>query len=171
MKSIILVFVFIGLLICAEFFIPAPRAAVSMNGQLPSTSGKAIDVLINLTSLMITFALAIIGGIAFFLKGALKAEMVITSSPKNILFASGLSAIASVYCGHLIYAAVIDMLSNDFFDPNADFLVWPARLQYLTLLSALLLLLIGAVRLVPGPHKSAAQTEPPEGVNRPAAPA
>ena len=155
MKFIILIFLFFALLVWAEFLIPPPSVALSLNGQLPSTSAKAIDTLIGLTSLMITFALALVGGIAFYARGTLKAEIAISPSARLVLLASGLSAIASIYFGHLVYAAVIDMLSNDFFTPGAAFLTWPARLQYVTLLSALMLFLIGAVRLSSAPQNSA----------------
>jgi hypothetical protein len=129
--------IFAAALIIIELQFRPPTAAVDLAGKLSKTQAKAIDVLLSLISLFVTFALSVLGGIAFFLSSALKKEMSLRRPALVLLAAAGLLSILSVFFGHLVFTAMIDMLANDILVFQATFLLWPMRLQYISLLLAL----------------------------------
>lgn len=90
--------------------------------------------------------MAALGGIAFFLKGALKAEFDLSRSEGALMICAAVNALASIFAGHLVYTNAIEMLRNCFIAIQSTAIVWPVRVQYLTLFLSVLLLFSSALQ-------------------------
>jgi len=141
-------------LVFVELQFHPPIASVDLGGKLSQTQAKAVDVVLGLAALFVTFALSLLGGIAFFLSSVVKREINLREPARPLLFIAGILGILSLFFGHLVYGALIDMLANNILVFHASFLVWPIRLQYILLLLALLLFL-SAVVIATAPERAA----------------
>ena len=136
-------------LIAIESSFRPPVAGTDLAGVLNQTQEKAIDLMLNLVSLFVTFAISILGGSAFFVASSLKKELPLRKWSRVLLATSGVLGVMSIFFGHLVYSALVTMLANDFLDLHASFLVWPMRLQYVCLLLELSAFVAVVVYAVP----------------------
>lgn len=130
----ILILIILILFIFEYYIYDLPDISVALNGKLNSVQTKAIDLLIDFTKLFITFALGILGGVSYFIKGSNKMPIIQTRFMLFSLILCITSAVLSIFFGHIIFIAVIEMLGNDFFDIFANIIVWATKLQYIFLL-------------------------------------
>jgi hypothetical protein len=136
----------IAIFVFIELTLPFPPAGAQLPDKIPEATVKSIDLLIALTSLFITFAMAALGGIAFFLKSALKAEFDLSCSEAALMICAAVNAVASIFAGHLVYTNTIEMLRNSFIAIESAAIVWPIRIQYLALFLSILLLFASALQ-------------------------
>ena len=137
--AVLSVFAVLGVFVVVEISIPLPEAGGDLGATLPAPTAKAIDTLLSLTSLFITLALAIFGGIGFFLKGFLQAELSLANEDCLLLSAAGVAGLFSIFAGHLTYTNLIRMLSNSIAPLDSAAIVWPVRIQYVALTLSLVL--------------------------------
>jgi len=112
-----------------------------LNGKLSEAQAKAIDLLVDLTKLFITFALGVIGALAYAVKVRSEKIRIPSSYELSLLIVTAVSALASIYFGHLILTTLIEMLSNDFLTLLAPEIVRSVRAQHVCLLISVLGLL------------------------------
>ena len=148
--SFFLCIILIAVFVVIEIEIPFPAAGPQLPDKIPDATGKAIDTLIALTGLFVTFAIATLGGIGFFLKGALKAEFELSRSEGALLACAAVSSLGSIFAGHLVYTNTIEMLRNDFISIQSQAIMWPVRAQYLSLFLSVLLLFCSALQTYVG---------------------
>jgi len=139
-----------------------PAGAVAITTTIPVAKAKGLDTLLGLNSTFLTYAVALFGGIGFFLKGVLKKEFGLSVIEWWFLVISGTFALLSIFFGHLLPYFCAVMLENDILELNAGAVVWPLRLQYLSLMLSASLFLLGALSAARRNHKPAeAEAETP----------
>lgn len=111
--------------------------------RLPEPQTKALEILLQLTSLLISLALGVIGGLAFFLKER-RPNVKWTTYQIVLIFVCGLTSMLSMFFGHAIFSVAVEMLANDILDLLAPSIIWSVRLQYICLLLAVTALLFFA---------------------------
>jgi hypothetical protein len=134
------------LIVGSEFLFQPPSQWIELNGTLPETTKKAIDLLVGLTSLLTSLSLGLIGGVAFFFKAFIEKGLDVTPVGRLLIRGSAASGVLALYFGHLIYTNLVSMLASDYVDFRASFLVWPVRLQYLALLISCMCFLAAVLR-------------------------
>lgn len=110
-----------------------PEGGVAITGQNPPAETKALDILLTLNATFLTYAVALVGGIGFFLKGAIKKEFALDENEWRLMVAAGSLSLLSIFSGHLVPYFSSVMLSNQVLDLKSGAVVWPMRLQYLFL--------------------------------------
>lgn len=110
-----------------------PGIEPALGGKLPEPQAKALEILLQLASLLISLALGIVGGLAFFLKDR-RPNVTWTSYQIVLIFFCGIAGMLSVFCGHAIFSIAVEMLANDILDLLAPSIIWAVRLQYICLL-------------------------------------
>lgn len=124
-------------------FLKPPAVELSLEGTLPEPQTKALEILLQLTSLLISLALGVIGGLDFFLKER-RPNLKWTSYQIVLMFVCGLTSMLSMFFGHAIFSVAVEMLANDILDLLAPSIIWSVRLQYICLLLAVTALLFFA---------------------------
>jgi hypothetical protein len=123
--------------LAADYSLRLPRAGQNLMGHLTEVQKTMISTLIDLVKLLMTWALAIIGGMAFLIKQRTDPH---TRVPKVITWsciAAFLGSIVSVFSGHLVISAVIQMLSHNVFSLHDPIITVPAISQSVSLLIGL----------------------------------
>jgi hypothetical protein len=147
----------LGVFVLIEISIRLPAAGVALSSAIPAGPAKAIDTLVTLTSLFVTLALGVFGGIGFLVKGFLQADFELTAEECWLLAGSAAAAFVSVFAGHLTYWNLFRMLSNSILDFDTAAVGWPVRIEYVSLMLAVLLLFGGifhaAARRIAAPAK------------------
>jgi hypothetical protein len=117
-----------------------PEVAIPLDGALTQTQEKAVDILLELMALLVTLALGIIGALSFFIR---ERAPVVGWQPYSIalIVVCGLSAMLSIYFGHLVFSLLVEMLTFDILQIMTPSLVWSVRLQYLCILLSVVALL------------------------------
>lgn len=134
--------IIILIIIVLELFVfRLPDVGFALEGKLNSVQTKAVDLLIDITTLFITFCLGIIGALSFFIRERKNSFSSYSGYQIFFLVACGGSAILSIYFGHLIFTAIVEMLGNDFLDIFSSLILWCTRLQYLFLLVSIVFLI------------------------------
>jgi hypothetical protein len=131
----------IVLVVASDLFIPDVEP--SLEGKLLEPQTKALEILLQLTSLLISLALGVIGGLAFFLKER-RPNLKWTPYQIVLMFVCGIASMLSMFFGHAIFSVAVEMLANDILDLLAPSIIWSVRLQYICLLLAVTALLFFA---------------------------
>src|ERR1051325_6619700 len=129
-------------LIVAEVigYLTAPLGGSVLDGNLDKVHAKAIDLLVDLAKLFITFSYGILGAIAFFVTKSDETPIYRSPGEFATLMGSVTAAVASIYWGHLVITSIIEMLTNNFLALDSARIVWSVRLQYIcTVIGAILL--------------------------------
>ena len=158
----------LGVFVLIEMSIPLPPAGVTLGSAIPGPPAKAVDTLVTLTSLFVTLALAVFGGIGFLVKGLLQGDFELKADECWLLAASVAAAFVSIFAGHLTYWNLVRMLANSILDFDTAAIVWPVRIEYVSLMLAVVLLFASifraAARRIAGgakPQLPVAESEPP----------
>jgi len=120
--------------VLVDSLLQGPAAGVSLRGNLPATTAKAVDIITTSASSYLASALAVLGAIGFFVKSTLGKEFELTTGELVTLSISAALALASIFFGHLVSMTVFDMIANDFLTFQAANLRWSVRLAYVLLL-------------------------------------
>ena len=123
------------------FLLQTPDVEPSLEGKLLEPQTKALEILLQLTSLLISLALGVIGGLAFFVKERRSSW---TLYEIVLMFVCGIASMLSMFFGHAIFVIVVEMLANNILDLLAPSIIWSVRLQYICLLLAVTALLFFA---------------------------
>ena len=117
-----------------EYHMALPRFAKMLKGKLSDVDETRIQILLDLTKLLITIALSVIGGTWLFLKARI--ERIINTVGLPIIAASVisvLSALFSIFFGLMSFNVILYMLAHDSYSSVDVY----ANLQYATLLLAI----------------------------------
>ena len=136
-------------LIAIESSFRPPVAGTDLAGVLNQTQEKAIDLMLNLVSLFVTFAISILGGSAFFVASSLKKELPLRKWSRVLLATSGVLGVMSIFFWPPRLQRTGDNVGERFSYLHASFLVWPMRLQYVCLLLELSAFVAVVVYAVP----------------------
>jgi hypothetical protein len=117
-----------------------PLGGVALDGKLTKVQEKAVDLLVDLAKLFITFAYGLLGAISYFITKSDEGSFYRSTRKIAMLVGSAAAAIASIYWGHIIITSIITMLSNDFLTLDSESIVWAVRLQYFCVVVGLMLL-------------------------------
>jgi hypothetical protein len=138
-----------------------PEGAVKITTEMPPAQTKGLDTLLSLNSTFLTYAVALFGGIGFYLKGVLKGEFELADVEWQFLVASGVLALFSIFFGHLLPYFTSVMLRNEILDLNTGAVQWPLRLQYLSLALSGSMFLVAALSAAGRIRKVATRAEKP----------
>lgn len=135
----LVIFVLAVVFVAIEWYAPVPRPGPALKGVLSEVAKNAIQLLVDLGTLFMTWSLAVIGGMAYFLKANIEQQFPLTRL--GLLLAEGaiLTSVVSLFFGHLVINYIITMLALDIFRMDDPTFGWYVRLQYLTFLLSLLL--------------------------------
>jgi hypothetical protein len=122
-----------------------PQAAVKITTAMPPAKTKGLDILLSLNSTFLNYAVALFGGIGFYLKAVLKKEFELAEVEWRFLVTSGFLALLSVFFGHLVPYFTFVMLNNEILDLSVGSVQWPLRLQYLSLALSASMFLVAAL--------------------------
>ena len=114
-----------------------PGADVALDGQIPATVGKVLELNAGLADLFIKLATAVVGAVAYYVRIVREGKSRFSRVGTACAIAAILAAVASIFFGHLWLAGMRNQLANDYFNQRAPELLWPERLQYFAFLSAL----------------------------------
>lgn len=107
-----------------------PDVAQPLGGKLTPAAEKALDIILQLTSMFVTFSIGILGGLAYFIKEH-KPQGAYTRQELGLIVVSGVSAVLSIFFGHFAFSLPAEMLANDILDLHSASLMWSLRLQYM----------------------------------------
>jgi hypothetical protein len=122
-----------------------PAGAVEITTAMPVAKAKGLDILLALNSTFLTYGIALLGGIGFYLNGVLKKEFELSAYEWKLLVISGGCALFSIFFGHLVPYFSSVMLANNFLDLEAGAFVWAIRLQYVSLMVSASTFLLAAL--------------------------
>ena len=125
----------IVLLVAFEDLLSSFKFVSPLNGDSTQYQAKAVDSFMEVNKLLITLATLSIGGITGFVLQRDKASKLSQPQLRRVMASWTLCA-ASLYFGYLAYQQVIWELYYGFFDPYNSHLWWPARAQFWTFLSS-----------------------------------
>lgn len=134
---VLLVCVVVTLFLLLEARSPAPDPAPPLAGNLGTVKAKAIDVILDLTKLLMTWSLAVIGAMAYFLKSAFAGDLVLSRWRLVTAELVILSSVFSLFFGHLVFNSVINMLALEIFRAQDSALVAYGIAQYSTFLASI----------------------------------
>ena len=114
-----------------------PSANLALDGVIPQTVSKVLDLNSTLADLFMKLATALIGGLAYYLQLVREKKATFSGLALQCAIASMLTAVLSIFFGHLWLAGMRNQLANDYFNAQGVELIWPERLQYYCFLSSL----------------------------------
>lgn len=124
-----------GIFLCLERNMVVPDSVDFVDDKISGLEKLRIDVFLDITKLLISLAVAIIGGTGVLLIRSMDQKQHV----HNIILVVGagalLSAIMSIFFGHMSFSAVIFMLSNSAFPSQMGVY---GQLQYIFFLLALI---------------------------------
>jgi hypothetical protein len=127
--------VLVALLIGIEALLSSFKFAEGLTDNAAEYQRKQVDSFMEVNKLLITLATVSIGGITGFVLQRDKALKLSQPQLRRVIASWALCA-ASLYFGYLSYQQVTWELYWGFFDPYNSHLWWPARAQFWTFLSS-----------------------------------
>jgi hypothetical protein len=122
-------------LIALEALLSSFKFAEALTDNSAEYQKKQVDSFMEVNKLLITLATVSIGGITGFVLQRDKALKLSQPQLRRVIASWTLCA-ASLYFGYLSYQQVVWELYWGFFDPYNSHLWWPARAQFWTFLSS-----------------------------------
>lgn len=107
-----------------------------VGGSLTAAQAKSIDIVLDLSRLFMTWTIALIGGIAFFLKLNVEKGIPLRRLDLILAFAIILLSVLSVYFGHLALDSVAHVLAVSQSPLSSDVVRLSRVCQYMTALLA-----------------------------------
>lgn len=126
--------IFAAIIVGADhLFLRGPDFVVALNGKLSQTQLKSIDLLAELTKLVITVTVGVLGLIVYHLKedkenSNLNDTLLLTS-----IFISSCFGLGSIYFGHRVISSMVEMLANDYFALTSAAVARAVVFQYIFL--------------------------------------
>ena len=144
-----ILFIFMILLIFFLFTlffnpVPDPDTAVS---TLSNLQEHAIDIMVEMNKLLISFSLLIIGGVGGFLIHKHKDIKIHSMFQIIVIILCMIFASLSVYFGYVLYFMMIEMLSNEMFDPYNNMILQPQQCQYYSFILSVVLFALFAINI------------------------
>jgi hypothetical protein len=138
----VLIAIPIVLIVVLNFSIDLPPVSVPLNGILNEVQKHMISILLESAKLLISFALAIAGALAFFIKETYKTQKGLSTVQMIVLSICGFSCLMTIFFGQLMFSLIVEMLANDIIDILATGIIFSVRAQYGCLLLAVSSLLM-----------------------------
>jgi hypothetical protein len=145
---------------------PEPEVVVSALDELQK---KSSEIIIEINKLMTSLATLIIGALGAFIIKKYETLKIKAAFPRILVAASSMFAVFSIYFGYVLYMKMIEMLSNNFYNPNNSLIETPRKYQYYCLwLSAILFVVFVLAETAPRAQEqkfetSATEANPPDG--------
>jgi hypothetical protein len=134
-----LILFFIGaFFIVIELISPPPPADVLLDGNLSKVQEKTLDISIELSRLFMSWSIALIGAIGYFLRLHDQNSAKLSNFQLLSIEAVILLLIVSIYFGHLSITSLIESLSFDVLSFSDGPHIVYETIQYLTFLFALI---------------------------------
>ena len=133
---------FIGLQLIGTMA-PETVVATRLGDKLPEPLEKAIDLTVQTSQLLMTFAYGVLGAIAYLLTKSEDTAVYRSKREFYILVASAASAVTSILFGYFAISAVTFMLTIGIADMRASLVQLPSSLQYLAMVFSVVLLVGG----------------------------
>ena len=127
-----------------RYLLRGPDMMPALNGDLSEAQTKAVDLLVDLTKLVITVALGVLGLLSYYIKGEAAGKL---HAPLQVvmIFLSSCFGMASVYFGHRVISTLVEMLANDYFAVTSFAVAGAVVLQYTFLCGSVLCAVIFVV--------------------------
>ena len=135
---ILVILAILSLYILIEQKMILPDSGPPLKGGLNEVQKSSLGLFQDLTKLFISWSIAVIGGIGYFLKSAIEGKHRLT---RKSLYAGEsviACAVTSIFFGHMALNAILNMLALDIFSIRDTATVTYGILQYLFFLLSLL---------------------------------
>lgn len=120
-----------------------PDSGPSLGGQLTQVQAFALTEALELTRLLISWSLGVVGAVGFFLKGAAESQLALRTRDVLTFGAAALLALLSVLLGCQVLSNAVLLLHLNR-NPVGDAIVDPyIRWQYRALVASVLVLILG----------------------------
>lgn len=100
-----------ALLLAFEYLAPPPAPGVLLEGKLTQVQEKALDLTIDLTRLFMTWSIAVIGGVGYFLQRHKDASSPLTRAELLVVELIILVSVVSIFFGHLAITSLTESLA------------------------------------------------------------
>jgi hypothetical protein len=135
---------------------PEPEIVIS---ELDELQKKSSEIIIEMNKLMTSLATLIIGALGAFIIKRYETLKIKATFPRILVAASSMLAIFSIYFGYVLYIKMVEMLSNNFYNPNNSLIEMPRKYQYYCLwLSAILFVVFVLAETAPHTHEQKSET-------------
>lgn len=124
-----------------RLYITGPDMAPALGGKLNQAQMKSIDLIVDLTKIVMAASLGVIGFISYYIKGEmLGAERKQTQI--SMIFLSTCFGMASIYFGHRVISTIVEMLANDYFALTGFSVARAVSIQYIFFCASVLCAII-----------------------------
>lgn len=127
----------VSLLVVDLRVLQLPAFAPPLGGMLKDTQDKAIDLLTEQSAFLVSLALAVFGGCAVVVLERAKSGQAVTRTGLAILALVTACCVFSVFFSHVMVSQLVEMIANDLLELLDPVIIWCFRMQYLTLLGAM----------------------------------
>lgn len=125
-------------IIAYVYFHPVPQPAVALE-SLNELQEKSIEIILEMNKLIISLSLLLIGGIGAFLLQKYQSVKIHSLAQRMTIVLSIISASLSIYFGYVLYFRMVEMLSNNWFNPQSNLIEQPLMFQYYSFLLSVVL--------------------------------
>ena len=130
--------IIVGWAIISYYFQPSPKPTIEIQ-QLNQLQEKSIEIIIEMNKLLISLSLLVIGGIGGFLLQKYQTLKIESLIQIVIVVLSMMFAVSSIYFGYVLYAKLVEMLSNSMFDISTNLIEEPQKFQFFSFLLSVIL--------------------------------
>jgi hypothetical protein len=120
----------------------SPTPGVPLDGRLSEVQSRSITISLQLTELIISWSVAVIGGTAYFLKSAFDSAIKLSNFGIAVAEMAIILAITSVFFGQMTITAQLNMLSLDIYSSRDEALTLYGSLQFFFFLASLLVFML-----------------------------
>lgn len=118
---------------------PQPKPEIEIK-TLDEFRKISIDILVEKNKFMLSVSLIMIGGILTFLLQFSDRIEIKRHKELFLIFLSLLFPLQAIYCGYVINTRIVEMLSNNFFNPHNNLIYYPQIMQFYFLLFSILII-------------------------------
>ena len=110
------------------FFNPAPSPELAIK-TLNTFQKQSIDIVIEMNRQMLSLALLLLAGVGAFVVNKYSTGKIESYAARLLLVFSSLFSIFSILFGYFLYDKIVEMLSNEMFNPYSPLISQPQFLQ------------------------------------------
>jgi len=137
--ALAIVLVAVGMIVFENRVSDVAAGLYLSDGKLTDAQKESLKVMLDLVTLLMNWAIAVIGATGFFLKLNVEKDIPIHMLDLILSFVIILLSIMSIFLGHLVIDKSAQILSLDQFPVNNEMVRRLGRFQYLTGLGAITL--------------------------------
>lgn len=137
--GLVIVLLAIGMIVTENWAAEDTAGLYLESGKLSNTQQESLTVMLDLVTLQMNWAIAIIGAAGFFLKLTVDKDIPVRKLDLLLSFAIILLSVTSLFLGHLVVDSCVQVLALDQFPVTNETVRKLGRIQYISGLGAVAL--------------------------------